>query len=111
MASPVKWVLCQKDDHMKLHDDGQRVTVAPKSGTRLAYALGLPLGAIDGWKFRLQWKSPVGVFSGNGIMQYHLCTRIICTLPLFYTLTAVLFHLARFPTPTLSSLLTACYLR
>ena len=105
MARPIKWVLCQSDDHMKLHDDGQRVTVAQNGDGkwRLAYALGLPLESIDGWKIRLQWK--------DGIMQCHLCTRIICTLPLFYTLTAVLFHLARFPTPTLPSLLTACYLR
>ena len=80
MARPIKWVLCQKDDHMKLHDDGQRVTVSQNGDgvVRLAYALGLPMESIDGWKIRLQWK--------EGIMQCHLCTRVICTLPLFCTL-------------------------
>ena len=79
MASPVKWVLCQKDDHMKLHDDGQRVTVAESEDgvLRLAYVLGLPLGSINGWKIRLTWKD-----SKDGIMQCHLCTRVLCTLPL-----------------------------
>ena len=78
-VGPIKWVLCQPDDHMKLHDDGQRVTVAQTADDkpRLAYALGLPLGSINaGLKLqvRLKWK--------NGIMQCRLCTRVICTLPL-----------------------------
>ena len=64
---------------MKLHDDGQRVTVAESEDDvwRLAYVLGLPLGSINGWKIRLTWKD-----SKKGIMQCHLCTRVLCTLPL-----------------------------
>ena len=75
MASPIKWVLCQPDDHMKLHDDGQRVTVAQTADNkwRLAYALGLPLGSINsaGLKIRLKWKVASGI---DGIMQCRLCT-------------------------------------
>ena len=79
MARPIKWVLCQEDDHMKLHDDGQRVTVAQTADDvyRLAYVLGLPLGSINGWKIRLKWKE--GKYC---IMECHLCTRVLCTLPL-----------------------------